>query len=139
MRGILDSDTIQYVQRQYMHSSIDELVNEILRVNHAWKTACDLFKRDASLSISLRGMKNRLQVQLLRLHHPKVFLEVDPAETGIVYSLRLQSLYSRHHNAAHLPDQVARSMLSSTELTRFLKQHSNPEDSHPNQFSKSQH
>jgi hypothetical protein len=105
-----------------MQSSIDELVNEILKVNHAWKTACDLFERDASLSISLQEMKNK--VQLLRVHHPKVFLEVDPAEAGIVYGLRLQGSVSRHYNAAHLPEQVARQLLYPQKPEDFLK-HSN--------------
>jgi hypothetical protein len=108
-----------------MQSSIDELVNEIFKVNHAWKTACDLFERDASLSISLQEMKNKLQVQLLRVHHPKVFLEVDPAEEGMVYSLRLQSSISRHHNAAHLPEQVAKRLLHPQKPEDFLK-HSSP-------------
>jgi hypothetical protein len=58
--------------------SIEQLVKEIIAVNHAWKEAKELFKDPNSpLANSLRDLKTRLQVRLLRNHRPpaKVILD----------------------------------------------------------------
>ena len=104
-----------------MQTSVNELVNEITKVNHAWKTACELFEKEAPLSISLRDMKHKLQVQLLRNFYPQAFLAIDPAEAGTVYSLRLHESISNRHNAAHIPEQIARQLLFPQRPEDFLK------------------
>ena len=55
------------------------LVKEIVAVNHAWKEAKKLFNEpDSPLANSLRDLKTRLQVRLLRTYAPeRVFLVKD--------------------------------------------------------------
>lgn len=59
--------------------SIEQLVSEIIAVNYAWKKAKDLFDcADNYLANSLRDLKARLQVRLLRSYAPElVYLMTD--------------------------------------------------------------
>ncbi|MDJ0575478.1 MAG: hypothetical protein QNJ65_09975 [Xenococcaceae cyanobacterium MO_234.B1] len=64
---------------ELLNLSIEQLVTEIIAVNHAWKEAKDLFDRpNTPLANSLRDLKARLQVRLLRSYAPdQVYLIVD--------------------------------------------------------------
>jgi hypothetical protein len=59
--------------------SIEQLVSEIIAVNYAWKKAQDLFDHpDNYLANSLRDLKARLQIRLLRSYAPEqVYLMTD--------------------------------------------------------------
>lgn len=52
---------------ELINPSIEQLVKEIIAVNHAWKEAKDLFEETAfPLANALRDLKTRLQIRLLR-------------------------------------------------------------------------
>ncbi|MBD2197545.1 MULTISPECIES: hypothetical protein [Calothrix] len=104
--------------------SVEQMVREIVAVNHAWKVACELFGEDSPLSTSSRDLKTCLQVRLLRSYAPK---QVYLIEDKNVEGERLYSLYLREHinnrqYAEHLPVRVAEDVLSSQELAQFKKQ-----------------
>lgn len=72
--------------------SVEQMVREIVAVNHAWKVACELFGENSPLSTSSRDLKTCLQVRLLRSYAPeKVYLIDDKNAEGE----RLYSLYLR--------------------------------------------
>jgi hypothetical protein len=100
--------------------ALDILVREIVAVNHAWKQAQDLFEDGSPLTISLRELKGRLQVRLLRYYFPDVFLELDPEASGEpLYSLRLNRSVGNLKDAAHLPVRKAKEFLSQEEIKKF--------------------
>lgn len=104
--------------------SIRELVTEIVAVNHAWKQAKDLFDDSASpLANSLRDLKTRLQIRLLRSYAPTEVYLVEDTEANYsepVYSLQLIQSIDGWKDAAHLPIRVAQENLSTEELERFV-------------------
>ncbi|MDJ0631707.1 MAG: hypothetical protein QNJ34_00810 [Xenococcaceae cyanobacterium MO_188.B29] len=110
---------------ELVNPSIEQLVTEIIAVNHAWKEAKDLFEETASpLVNSLRDLKTRLQIQLLRNYAPEwVFLIEDTqAESDeTLYGLQLVKAIGSWRDAAHLPVRVAQENLSSQELEVFIK------------------
>lgn len=102
--------------------SVEQLVREIVAVNHAWKVACELFGESSPLSTSSRDLKTCLQVRLLRTHAPKqVYLVEDKeAEGEPLYSLRLREPIDNRQYAEHLPVRVAQDLLTSAELKQFI-------------------
>ncbi|WP_026734296.1 hypothetical protein [Fischerella sp. PCC 9605] len=112
---------------QLCKTSVEQLVREIVAVNHAWKAARELFGDDSPLSTSTRDLKTCLQVRLLREHAPsKVYLVNDPVESNQVgeeiYSLQLREKVGDRLYAEHLPVRVAREFLTEKELRKFTKQ-----------------
>ncbi len=107
--------------------SIEQLVREIIAVNHAWKEAKDLLDRaDNHLANSLRDLKARLQVRLLRSYAPKlVYLMTDPDPNEHydepLYGLRLVKLINGRQDASHMPVRVAEENLSQQELQQFVQ------------------
>ncbi len=100
--------------------SLEQLVSEIVTVNHAWKQASELFEKDSPLATSLRELKARLQVRLLRNHFPDVFLTPDlEAKDEDLYSLRLKRSIGNIKDAAHLPVRKAEEFLSQEEIKKF--------------------
>jgi hypothetical protein len=55
-----------------LNPSIEQLVAEIVAINHAWKEACELFddRQNAPLAQSLRDLKTCKQIRLLRNYAP---------------------------------------------------------------------
>lgn len=106
-----------------LNSSVEQLVEEIVAVNHAWKIACDLFEETSSLAISLRDLKTCKQVRLLQSYgNTQVYLALDPASKGEpLYSLRLRQALGTRQNAEHLPVRVAEAVLSPAELNRLIE------------------
>ncbi|HEY9695177.1 MAG TPA: hypothetical protein V6D15_23490 [Oculatellaceae cyanobacterium] len=118
-----------------LNPSIEQLVAEIVAVNHAWKEARDLFGKASPLAISLREIKTRLQMRLLRSYAPEqVYLELDTkveqvngeldpeAEAGEpLYGLLLRKPINGRRNAEHLPVRVANEVLSESELQLFTR------------------
>jgi hypothetical protein len=64
------------------NSSLEQLVKEIVAVNHGWKLACNLFEQTSSLATSLRDLKTCKQIRLLQAYGTtQVYLAIDPAES----------------------------------------------------------
>ncbi|KST68479.1 hypothetical protein [Mastigocoleus testarum] len=79
---------------EFLNPSIEQLVREIIAVNNAWKEAKDLFDPSSTpLANSLRDLKARLQVRLLRSYPSRVYLRVDTNSNSDydepLYSLQL--------------------------------------------------
>lgn len=92
-------DKIEHLLR----TSVEQLVREIVAVNHAWKAARELFGDDSALSTSTRDLKTCLQVRLLREHAPdQVYLVKDSVESNQVgeeiyryFSVKINYLLSK--------------------------------------------
>ena len=112
---------------ELLNLSIEQLVTEIIAVNHAWKEARDLFDRpDTPVANSLRDLKARLQVRLLRSYAPdQVYLIVDTNFNSDydepLYGLQLVTSVNGRKDAAHMPVRVAEKNLSAQELEQFVK------------------
>ncbi len=112
---------------EFLNSSIEQLVTEIIAANHAWKEAKDLFARpDTPVANSLRDLKARLQVRLLRKYGPsKVYLTVDTNPNldyeEPLYGLQLVKSVNGRKDAAHMPIRVAEKKFSAQELEQFVK------------------
>jgi hypothetical protein len=117
-----------------LNSSIEQLVAEIVAINHAWKEACELFddRENSPLAQSLRDLKTCKQIRLLRNYAPlgKVYLALDDSlserlrqrlSDEPLYSLHLREPIDTRWNAEHLPVRVAEEHLSSAELDRFTQ------------------
>lgn len=101
------------------------LVKEINAVNQAWKLAIDMFDNHYFLAQSLRDLKLRLQVRLLRNYAPKFVFLVEDLETESdepLYSLKLVSPFGDYKYAAHLPIRLAQEVFSLEEINQFLSQ-----------------
>jgi hypothetical protein len=107
-----------------LNPSIEQLVIEIIAVNHAWKEAKKIFEEPASpLADSLKNLKTRLQVQLLRNYAPKqVYLieDRDAENDESLYGLRLVKPIGSWTDAAHMPERVARENLSNEEIESYM-------------------
>jgi hypothetical protein len=103
--------------------SVEQLVREIVAVNHAWNVACQLFGESSPLSTSSRDLKTCLQVRLLRMYAPEqvYLIEDQNAEGESLYSLCLREPINNRQYAEHLPVRVAHAVLSTEELQRFTK------------------
>lgn len=105
--------------------SIEQLVTEIIAVNHAYKEAEELFgSSNTPLVRSLKRLKDRLQVQLLRNYAPDhVYLIEDRQSESdeLLYGLRLIKPVRTWKDAAHLPVRVAKQILSPQELEKFVR------------------
>lgn len=104
-----------------LNPPLEQLIDEIHAVNHAWKVASD-FGDIPALAESLKEMKTRLQVRLLRQYAPdRVYLALDtetPSDEPL-YGLRLREPIAGHTDAAHLPVRVAKDLLSPEVIERF--------------------
>lgn len=108
-----------------VHAQVDSFQHDVLEVinlNRGWKLATELLSRDSSVARSLRGLKNRKQVQLLRKYAPdKVYLKHD-TETDSeepLYGLILRSSFDGYRDAAHLPVRMANEYLNEAEIEKF--------------------
>lgn len=110
--------------KELLNPSVEQLVKEIVAVNHAWKVACELFGENSSLSTSSRDLKTCLQVRLLRSYAPaQVYLVEDKqAEGEALYSLYLREPIGNRLYAEHLTVRVAYQVLTEKELKQFSKQ-----------------
>jgi hypothetical protein len=111
---------------EIVNPSIEQLVREIVAVNYAWKAAKDIFEDPASpIANSLRNLKTRLQVRLLRQYapHQVYLLEDSTADTKeAVYGLSLVQTINGCTDAAHIPLRVAKDHLSAEEIKLFCRQ-----------------
>ncbi len=92
--------------------------------NHVWKLSQKWGDSFHALANSLVDRKARLQTELLRHHHDRVYLQRDPtseAEAGEPIFGVLLDPPEPYRDAAHLPVRVACSYLSAAELERFTR------------------
>jgi hypothetical protein len=110
--------------KELLNPSVEQLVKEIVAVNHAWKVACQLFGENSPLSTSSRDLKTCLQVRLLRTYAPtKVYLVEDKQTEGeALYSLHLREPIGNRLYAEHIPVRVADGVFTDKELKQFSKQ-----------------
>ncbi len=103
--------------------SLEQLVAEIVAVNHAWKLACKLFEQTSPLAVSLRNLKTCKQIRLLQTYGTtQVYLALDPEESSEpLYSVCLRHSIGDRTNAEHLPVRVAKEILSPAELNRLIE------------------
>lgn len=112
---------------KFFNPSIEQLVTEIVAVNDAWKQAKELFEPPNSpLANSLRDLKARLQVRLLRSYAPELVYLLTDADTDRdydepLYGLQLVKSVNGRQDAAHMPVRVAKENLSVKELQKFVK------------------
>ncbi len=108
-----------------LNPSIEQLVREIVAVNHAWKEARSIFEDSSSpIAVSLRNLKTRLQVRLLRQYAPQyIYLREDTTDKSEepLYGLCLVHEIDNCMDAAHLPTRVAQEHLSTEEIEHFLE------------------
>lgn len=101
----------------------ESLVKEIHAVNHSWKLAGnEIFNNEHFLAKSLRDLKVRLQIRLLRNYAPNFVYLIEDKKTELeeaLYSLQLISNVDNYKDAAHLPIRVAREVLSLEEINKF--------------------
>ena len=111
---------------ELLNPSIEQLVLEIMAVNYAWKEAKNFSDGDNYLANSLRNLKARLQVRLLRSYAPElVFLKIDTSNgedyEEPLYGLHLAESVNGRKDAAHMPIRVAQENLSAKELQHFVR------------------
>ena len=104
-------------------NSLEQLVKEIIAVNHAWKLACDLFEQTSPLATTLRDLKTCKQVRLLQTYGTtQVYLAIDPESSSEpLYSVRLRHSIGDRTDAEHIPIRVGQENLSSAELNRLIE------------------
>ena len=98
--------------------TFERLIQEIVAINQAWKVSDEL---SPNLGKSLKDLKNRLQVRLLRSYPQEVRLELDTETESEepLYSLRLLHPIDNRWHAEHLPVRVAKKLLSNEELQQW--------------------
>ncbi|WP_264319645.1 hypothetical protein [Zarconia navalis] len=88
------------------------------------KVACEMGNSDSQIAISMKNIKTRWQVRLLRLYAPeRVYLQLDAEAKSdeALYGLFLREPIEGFADINHLPVRVARSMLSAEEIIKFSK------------------
>jgi len=91
------------------------LVGVVHTLNHTWKCAAVAWGKDAPAARTLQKLKGVHQVRLLRMYPGRVSLARDPDDPA--WSVRIDPPATSHWNAAHLPEHVARELLTEAELT----------------------
>lgn len=102
--------------------TLEDLLIKIHRVNHSWKLAQKITENEHILAQSLRNLKIRLQIKLLRNYAPDyVFLQLDENIMFVepIYGLKLNFPVNGYHDAAHFPVRVAHQLLSDSEINYF--------------------
>ncbi|MCC5899853.1 MAG: hypothetical protein JJU32_18290 [Phormidium sp. BM_Day4_Bin.17] len=105
-------------------------IKRIQSVNQAWKLAAELVACNSvhpALANSLKNLKNRQQIRLLREHAPhNIFLKIDDENESDepLYGLIIKNPSASQWNAGHLPIRVAKKHLTDEEIKYFSGQHS---------------
>lgn len=110
-----------------MKLRLDELLEQVISINHAWKLSRDEFGQDFCATRSLRETKSSLQATMLREFPEEVYLleATDSDEHGEpMFSVRLRSPIrvngTVRHDAEHLPQRIAQDIFYADEISRFL-------------------
>jgi hypothetical protein len=111
-----------------------QLITEIDAINQAWHSMQALLTNESPITTSLRDIKGRLQLRLLREFSDRVHLEIDPtSESEPLYSVKLQSPVSinidgntkKFNDAKHLPERkvkywLEKGLVTESELQTWL-------------------
>ena len=107
--------------------SLEEILERVITVNHAWKLSKDEFGDKYGTTQSLRWSKSSLQATLLRDFPSETHLKVasDSEEHGeLLYSVRLNKPILvngiMRQDAEHLPARIANEIFSQQEIESFL-------------------
>jgi hypothetical protein len=107
---------------------LDQVLERIISVNHAWKLSKGEFGADFIATNSLRDTKSSLQATLLREFPEEVYLRVasdsDDHEEAL-YSVRLRDKVLVNgvvrEDAEHLPARIAEQIFTPSEISKFLR------------------
>ncbi|MDY6940124.1 MAG: hypothetical protein SWY16_21020 [Cyanobacteriota bacterium] len=103
-------------------ASFEQLVRDIITIDKAWKVACEMGTSNSQIATSMKNIRTRWQVRLLRLYAPDLVylqLEADARSDEDLYELLLREPVNSCEHATHISVRVARSMLSIEEITKF--------------------
>ncbi|KPQ40876.1 MAG: hypothetical protein ACLFM4_07145 [Phormidium sp.] len=100
-------------------------IQRVQSINQGWKLAAELVACNSvhsALADSLKNLKNRQQIRLLREHAPhNIFLQVDHETESDepLYGLIVKKPIAGQWNAGHLPVRVAKKHLTDAEIEYF--------------------
>ena len=116
---------------------IENLVERIITANRAWKVAkANIDKANnekekvssEKIAERLKMLKSNWQASLIRSYPHQVWLEfdIDNEHSEVLYSVRFGSKFqlsdsSWKHDAEHLPERIAKNILTPQELEQALK------------------
>lgn len=106
---------------------INNIIERIITLNHAWKVARDDFGGNHAITESLRLQKSSWQATLLRDFPDAAYLRKDNENTQgeSLLSVRLTSPItingSVRHDAEHIPERIAKNLFFETELTQLVR------------------
>ncbi len=110
-----------------MKLRLDELLNQIISINHAWKLSREEFGKDFCATRSFRETKSSLQATILREFPDEVYLvEATDSEDHDepMYSVRFRSSIIvngvARQDAEHLPQRIAEDIFFAEEISQFL-------------------
>ena len=112
----------------------NQLVTEIDAINQAWHAMQELLTNESPITTSLRDIKGRLQLRLLREHSDRVYLVPDPNyPSEPVYSVKLripvtinvEGNTKKLDNAKHLPERkvemwLKKGLVTESDLRNWL-------------------
>jgi hypothetical protein len=108
------------------------LIAEIDAINQAWHTMQALLTDKSPITTSLRDIKGRLQLRLLREFSDRVYLVPDPSPSSEpLYSVKLRipvpvdGTTQTFDNAKHLPERkvktwLAKGLVTESEVQNWL-------------------
>lgn len=111
-----------------MKMRLDQVLERIISVNHAWKLSKEEFGADFIATNSLKDIKSSLQATLLREFPKEVYLRIasdSDDHEEILYSVRLKDKVLVNgvvrEDAEHLPARIAEKIFTSSEISKFLR------------------
>jgi len=111
-----------------------QLITEIDAINQSWHAMQDLLTKESAITTSLRDIKGRLQLRLLREFSDRVYLAPDPTyPSEPVYSVKLRIPVTisvdgnakKFDDAKHLPERkvktwLEKGLVTESELRNWL-------------------
>jgi hypothetical protein len=112
-----------------------QLITEIDAINQAWHAMQELLTKESPITTSLRDIKGRLQLRLLREFSDRVYLAPDPTHPSEepLYSVKLripvtinvEGKAKKVDDAKHLPERkveiwLEKGLVTESELRNWL-------------------
>lgn len=108
---------------------INNVIERIITLNHAWKIARDDFGATNEITQALRLQKSSWQATLLREFPQQTFLRKDLENSNdeeVLLSVRLVKPSHVNgvlrHDAEHMPERIAQQLFYPQELSMLLRQ-----------------
>jgi len=112
--------------------TVDEILNRIITINHAWKLSREEFGSSNAITKALRDQKSSWQASLLRDYPDMSYLKVDTDNSfvdEVLYSVRLKKPIIingvTRTDAEHLPERIAKELFLESEIEVLLKKNEN--------------